>query len=199
MAHISIVLHSGYGHTQVQAQAVLKGIEQVEGLNASIMNISEHGELSEDQWQTLDKADAIIMGSPTYMGSVSWQFKRFADTSSKRWFSSSWKNKLAAGFTNSAAINGDKATTIQYLMTLAMQHSMLWIGTGLMPSSNKNAQRNDVNYLGGFSGLLAQSPADAGPEEGPLPGDLETAQLFGRRIAEATLLLQDKKEATEVA
>ncbi len=42
------------------------------------------------------------------MGSVSWQFKKFADASSKAWFTMAWKDKLAAGFTNSATLNGDK-------------------------------------------------------------------------------------------
>jgi len=38
--------------------------------------------------------------------------------------------------------------------------------------------------------LMAQSPSDANPEEGPLPGDLETAKLFGKRIAELALYLK---------
>jgi len=76
---------------------------------------------------------------------------------------------------------------IIYFFTLAMQHSMLWVGTGLMPSNKKSAQRNDVNWLGSFSGAMAQSPSDSSPEEGPLPGDLETARIFGRRVAEAAL------------
>ena len=53
----------------------------------------------------------------------------------------------------------------------------------MMPSNSKAAQRNDINYLASFSGLMTQSPSDASPEEGPLPGDLETAKLFGQRIA----------------
>jgi len=61
---------------------------------------------------------------------------------------------------------------------------MLWVGTGLMPANSKAAERNDVNYLAGYSGLLAQSPSDASPEEGPLSGDLETAKIFGVRFAE---------------
>ena len=65
-----------------------------------------------------------------------------------------------------------------------MQHGMLWIGTGMMPANSKAATRNDVNYLGSFSGLMAQSPSDSSPDEGPLPGDLETARLFGARIAQ---------------
>ena len=127
-------------------------------------------------------ADAIIMGSPTYMGSVSWQFKKFADASSKPWYTQVWKDKVFAGFTNSATINGDKLSTLHYLFTLAMQHSGIWVGTGMMPSNSKAAQRNDVNYLGSFSGAMAQSPSDASAGE-MLPGDLETARLFGERVA----------------
>jgi NAD(P)H dehydrogenase (quinone) len=65
-----------------------------------------------------------------------------------------------------------------------MQHSMIWVGTGLMPANSKAAQRNDINFVGSFSGLMAQSPSDSSPEEGPLPGDLETAKLFGARVVE---------------
>jgi multimeric flavodoxin WrbA len=116
------------------------------------------------------------------MGSVSWQFKKFADASSKPWFGQQWKDKLFAGFTNSASMNGDKLSTLHYLFTLAMQHSGIWVGTGLMPSNSKAAQRNDINYVASFSGAMAQTPSDAGIDE-MLPGDLETARLFGQRVA----------------
>ena len=54
--------------------------------------------------EALDAADAIIFGSPTYMGMASWQFKKFADATSKRWFTSAWKDKVAGGFTISATL-----------------------------------------------------------------------------------------------
>jgi NAD(P)H dehydrogenase (quinone) len=123
------------------------------------------------------------MGSPTYMGSVSWQFKKFADASSKPWFSQAWKDKVFAGFTNSASMNGDKLSTLHYLFTLAMQHGGVWVGTAVMPSNAKAAQRNDINYMGSFSGAMAQSPSDSSPAE-MLQGDLDTASLFGKRVAE---------------
>jgi multimeric flavodoxin WrbA len=179
MSLIVVVYHSGYGHTQRMAQAV------ADGAGAELLAIDADGNLPEGGWDTLDAADAIIMGSPTYMGTVSWQFKKFADASSKPWFSQKWKDKVFAGFTNSATMNGDKLSTLHYLFTLAMQHSGVWVGTGLMPSNAKAAQRNDVNYLGSFSGAMAQSPSDAGAHE-MLPGDLETARLFGQRVAEVT-------------
>jgi multimeric flavodoxin WrbA len=176
MSHIAVVYHSGYGHTKRMAESVAAGA------GATLVAIDAEGNLSDSDWETLNKADAIIFGSPTYMGSVSWQFKRFADTSSKAWFTQAWKDKIFAGFTNSATMNGDKHSTLHYFITLAMQHSGIWVGTGLMPSNSKAAQRNDVNYVGSFAGAMAQSPSDSSPEE-MLSGDLETAKLFGQRVA----------------
>jgi len=178
MSKIVVVYHSGYGHTQRMAQAV------AEGAGAELVAIDAEGNLPEGGWEALGAAQAIIMGSPTYMGSVSWQFKKFADASSKAWFTQAWKDKLFAGFTNSASMNGDKHSTLQYLMTLALQHGGLWVGLGQMPSNSKAAQRNDPNYLGSYAGAIAQSPADAGANEMP-QGDLDTARAFGKRVAEA--------------
>ncbi|MBI2771470.1 MAG: flavodoxin family protein [Burkholderiales bacterium] len=177
MPTIAIVYHSGYGHTQRMAQAV------ADGAAGQLIAIDADGNLPEGGWEQLKAADAIIFGSPTYMGTVSWQFKKFADASSKPWFSQEWKDKLAAGFTNSAGMNGDKQGTLTTMFTLAMQHGMLWVSQGLMPANTKAAQRNDVNYLVSYSGAIAQSPSDGGAGDMAV-GDLETARLFGKRVAD---------------
>ncbi|MCC8404633.1 flavodoxin family protein [Paraburkholderia sp. MMS20-SJTN17] len=177
-SNIVIVYHSGYGHTQKVAQAV------ADGSGGQLLPIDGEGNLPEGGWEALDKARAIVFGSPTYMGNVSWQFKKFADQSSKVWASQGWKNKLGAAFTNSASVNGDKQTTLYTLFTLAQQHGMLWVGTGLMPSNSKVAKRNDINYLSSFAGLATASPSDASADEVP-QGDLDTAKLFGERVAAA--------------
>lgn len=183
MTQVAIVYHSGYGHTARQAQAVHEGAASVNGVTATLFAIDPEGNLPPETWDALAAADAIVLGAPTYMGGPSWQFKKFADASSKPWSTQAWKDKVAAGFTNSASINGDKLSSLDYMFHLAMQHGMVWVGTALMPSNKKAAERNDVNWLGAFSGLMAQSPSDSSPDEGPLPGDLETARLFGARIA----------------
>ncbi|MGY8904979.1 MAG: flavodoxin family protein [Burkholderiales bacterium] len=176
MAKTVVVYHSGYGHTQRMAQAV------ADGAQAQLIAIDADGNLPDGGWEALAAASAIVMGSPTYMGSVSWQFKKFADATSKPWFSQAWKDKLFAGFTNSASMNGDKLSTLHYLFTLAMQHGGVWVGTAMMPSNKKDAKRNDTNYLGSFAGAMAQSPSDSSPAEMP-QGDLDTAKLFGQRVA----------------
>ena len=182
MSRIVIAYHSGYGHTKKLAESVLAGLQGA-GADAKMIAVSE---IDDAGWAALDAADAIVFGAPTYMGGPSADFKKFADASSKAWFTQTWKDKIAAGFTNSATMNGDKFSTIQYFVTLAMQHGMVWTGTGMLPANTKAATRNDVNFVGGFTGLLAQSPADATPEEAPPAGDLETARAFGVRVAAVT-------------
>jgi len=176
MAKVVVVYHSGYGHTQRVAQQVAAGA------NAELLAIDAEGNVPDSAWDTLAAADAIIFGSPTYMGSPSWQFKKFADASSKAWFTRAWQDKVFGGFTNSASLNGDKQVALINLQTLASQHGGIWVSLGLMPSNSKAAQRTDVNNLGGSVGLLVQSPADASVDEIP-QGDLDTAKQYGARVA----------------
>lgn len=117
------------------------------------------------------------------MGKASWQFKKFADASSKAWFTLQWKDKLFAGFTNSASMNGDKHSTLHDFMTLAMQHGGLWVGTGMMPSNSKAATRDSINYVASSAGLMTSTPSDASTDE-MVPGDIATAKAFGARVAE---------------
>jgi NAD(P)H dehydrogenase (quinone) len=177
MAQVVVIYHTGYGHTGRQAEAVAAGAK------AELIAIDANGDITEADWAKLDAAKAIIFGSPTYMGAASWQFKKFADASSKPWYAQKWKDKIFAGFTNSATMNGDKFSTIQYFVTLAMQHSGIWVGTGLMPANTKAAKHGDVNYVGGFGGALMTSPSDSSPDE-VNKGDLETARLLGVRVAQ---------------
>jgi NAD(P)H dehydrogenase (quinone) len=169
MTKTVVVYHSGYGHTQRVAQFV------AEGAKATIVAIDADGNITDAEWETLNAADAVIFGSPTYMGTVSWQFKKFADATSKQWFGSAWKDKVAGGFTISASPSGDKLSTIQYFITLAMQQGMVWVGQPAMNDGN-------INRLGSNSGLMAQvgptSPAADIPQ-----GDLDTAKAYGERVA----------------
>ena len=184
MSKIVVVYFSGYGHTQKIAEAVASGA------GARLLRVDELGNLPAGGWDELARADAIVFGSPTYIGNVAWQFKKFIDESSKVWAARGWKDKLAAGFTNSAGMNGDKASTIGVLFTMAQQHGMLWVGTGMLPSNRKDSKRDDINYVASFAGLATATPADASPDE-VVRGDLDTARLFGRRVAATVARIRD--------
>ena len=179
MAKVAVVYFSGYGHTKVIAETFANEIA------AQLIAIDQNGDIQEADWETLNQADAIVFGAPTYMGTAPWQFKKFADATSKAWFTQAWKDKVFAGFTNSASFNGDKQVTLIQLQTLASQHGGLWVSLGLLPANTKAATRQDINNLGGSVGLLVQSPADASVDEIP-SGDLDTAKAYAKRVLAIT-------------
>ena len=171
-----VVYHSGYGHTERMATAI------AEGASAALVAIDADGNIPDHAWETLARADAILLGSPTYMGGPSWQFKKFADASSKIWFESGWRNKIFGGFTNSASLNGDKLNTLEYFFLLAGQHGGIWVSMDIKPANVKASVRDDLNRMGSYIAPMAQTPADASPDE-MSPGDLETARRYGARVA----------------
>ena len=183
MTTVAIVYHSANGHTEKQAKAVAEGVQGFDGTRALLIPVAK----VDDHWDDLEKAEAIIFGSPTYMGSASAEFKKFMDASSKVWYAQGWKDKIAAGFTNSASQSGDKLNTLIQLFIFAGQHSMTWINAGMLPGNNNSkGSVEDLNRLGGFIGAMAQSNFDESSDVAPPATDLRTAAKFGARVAEAT-------------
>ncbi|MFG1817149.1 flavodoxin family protein [Kribbella sp. NPDC049174] len=184
-ARIAIAFHSGYGHTARQAEAVAAGAAQVPGAVADLIPLDE---LTEDVWSRLAAADAIIFGAPTYMGSPSSVFKKFAEESVRAWADNlAWRDKIAAGFTNSKAMSGDKLNSLVDLAVFAAQHGMIWVGLDAYPGwSESTASIEDLNRLGSWLGAMAQSDADLSAEKAPPATDLRTAEALGVRVATVT-------------
>ena len=176
MTQISIVFHSGFGHTKVMAERVKAGAEAVPGTLVTLVPVEE----IDAHWANLEAADAIVFGSPTYMGNVSGPFKMFMDASSKPWLEQKWKDKVAAGFTISGSPSGDKLNTLQSLMIFAMQHGMIWVGNAEMPYNTEG-----INRLGSFTGVMAQA-GQVAPDLEPNEADRKSAERLGQRVANAT-------------
>jgi len=184
---VAIAYHSGSGHTRRLAEHVRVGALSVPGTGAELVSVEKP---DDGTWDTLGAADAIVFGSPTYMGSVSAAFQAFAEASSKVWAVRGWQDKLAAGFTASGGMSGDKLNTLQRMSLLAAQHGMNWINLGLGPGWHTTYETEfDRNRLGFFIGVGAQTFNDV-PAEGMNPGDLETGEVLGARVAEAARVVR---------
>jgi NAD(P)H dehydrogenase (quinone) len=184
MPIVSIVYHSGGGHTAAMAEAVAAGARSVAGTTVQLCviegrDIHEGRFKNEALLEKLTASDAIIFGTPTYMGGPSGQFKCFADATGGTWYQQKWLNKLAAGFTVSAGASGDKLSTLQYLFILSQQHGMLWIGTGVLPYAQ--GQINRYSFSSGAAGQANQESAADKPDA----EDKATGAHLGRRVAEA--------------
>jgi NAD(P)H dehydrogenase (quinone) len=189
---ISVAYHSGYGHTAVLAEAVRAGAADA-GAEVHLIKVDE---ITEEQWTLLDRSDAVVFGSPTYMGTASAAFHAFAEATSSRWPDQVWRDKLAAGFTNSGSKSGDKLHTLQFFQILAAQLGMHWVSLGLLPGWNNSAgSEHDLNRLGVFLGAAAQTNVDEGPDA-VHKADVATAEHLGRRVAEtARVFLAGRAQA----
>lgn len=179
---VVVVHHSGYGHTVKVAEAVARGAAGVEG---ALVELIEAGEASQ-RWERLDAADAIIMGAPTYMGSLSAPFKAFMDaTSHLQYAEKRWANKVAAGFTNGASRGGDKQNSLVQLATFAAQHQMHWVNLGLNYGNNRSFTNEDILNRDAYTlGMAAQANLNQGGDVAPPASDIRTAEFLGRRVAE---------------
>ncbi|MCF8069872.1 MAG: flavodoxin family protein [Desulfobacterales bacterium] len=189
MIKVAIVYYSKYGHTKLQAEGVQRGAAGVDGVKVELYNADEAIERLDE----LDSADAIILGTATYMGNISAGLKTFMEEAAKKWFTLAWKDKIAGAFTNSSSFSGDKLNTLFGLVINAMQHGMIYVGLGMFPSANDPEGMNSVdgpgpethNRVGSFIGPMAAS-FQVEPGSAPPKGDIETAELYGKRVAEIT-------------
>jgi multimeric flavodoxin WrbA len=191
--NVAIAFFSGWGHTAALAEAVAEGARQA---NAAVTLIPV-GDLTDADWATLDGADAIVFGTPTYMGNVSAGFQRFAEMTSKRCVRGEWRDKIAAGFVNSGAKSGDKLHVLMSLAVLAAQHHMHWVNLGLGPGwSASTDSENDLTRLGFFRGAGAQTDTDVSADR-VHAADVRTCRHLGRRVAEVTAQMLAGRLATQ--
>jgi NAD(P)H dehydrogenase (quinone) len=185
---ISIVYDSSYGHTARQAQSVAEGARRLADAEVRLIALSEENV----PWDVLEASDAIVFGSPTYNGAPSARFKQFCENSTKPvWNEMKWRDKVAAGFTNSGAQNGDKLHSLISMSLFAAQNGMLWVGLDLKPGNDtSHGSVRDLNRLGSWLGAMAQSNGDQGPDDTPIKSDLDTAAYLGQRVAETVRRLR---------
>jgi NAD(P)H dehydrogenase (quinone) len=175
---VCIIYDSGAGHTKKQAAAIAEGVRSVPGAEARLIAVAD----GPVDWEALAASDAIVFGSPTYNGTISARFKKFMEDSTRTaWVPQTWRNKIAAGFTNSGSMHGDKLNSLVTLALFAAQHGMVWVGLDLFPGKSND----ELNRVGGWLGAMAFSK-DESPELSPVKSDLDTAQHLGKRVAELT-------------
>lgn len=175
MTKIAIVYFSQFhGHTKIMADHVAGGVT-AGGATPVMVDVTQ-----KIDWDALNAMDAFIFGSPTYMGSVAAPFKKFMDDSGNQWMQQKWKDKLAAGFTCSHGLSGDKLNVLIQLAVFAAQHGMTWVNPAQM---QEGSGPQHVNRLGSFLGVMAAADSK-GEAPQPPEGDRRSAFLLGERVAQ---------------
>jgi NAD(P)H dehydrogenase (quinone) len=180
---VAVVYHSAYrGSTAALAEAIARGVAEVPGARADLVRVED----VDEHWETLHAADAIVMGCPTYVGSVSAAFKAFVERlAGDVWLERMWVNKVASAFTVSSGPSGDKLNTLQDLAVFGAQLGMIWVPVRQIGGhyATTTSAEHALNRLGGYLGVMSQSNIDERPPQAPPASDVRTAELHGHHVA----------------
>ena len=182
MTIVTVVYYSNYkGATEQLAKAIVRGAESVADTDVKMIRVEE----VDENWQRLHDSDAIIFGTPTYIGSVAAKFKEFIEKlAGEVWLKRMWLNKIAGGFTVSAGRSGDKLNCLQQLVIFASQMGMIWVPVRVIGGNySTQGSENDLNRMAGYIGVMAQANIDEPVELAPPPSDIETAEMHGHHLA----------------
>jgi len=156
MSKVLVIYSSKSGNTKKLAKAIIDGVKEVPGIECEIKNV---GEVSN---KDLVEAEAIIVGSPVYFGSMSGELKEMFDKSVA--IRGKLEGKIGAAFTTSGHHTGGKETTIFSILQAMLIHGMIIVG--------------DPISAGGHYGVASVGSPDT---EG-----INAGKLLGRRVAEIT-------------
>jgi len=116
-ARMLICYYSRTGHTQHMAEAIGEAAEEVAGLSVEVKPLSEV-----DAGDFLS-FDAVVLGSPTYYGSMAGEVKHIIDESVA--FHGGLSGKVGGAFASSANIGGGNETTIMDILKAMLIHGMI--------------------------------------------------------------------------
>jgi len=116
MAKIIVIYYSRSGNTEKMAESIGEGIKK-EGVEAVVKKVLD------TDVDELPKYDGIIIGSPTYYGTMAAEIKKILDDSVK--FHGSLEGKVGAAFSSSANIAGGNETTVLDILNAMLIHGMI--------------------------------------------------------------------------
>ena len=116
MAKILVVYYSGSGNTEKMAKLVGDGVKKAE-VDVKIK------EVTQAKVDELLEVDGLIIGSPTYYGSMAAPIKEFFDASVK--YHGKLDGKVGGAFTSSANLAGGNETTILDMINAMLIHGMI--------------------------------------------------------------------------
>jgi len=116
MAKALIVYYSRSGNTRKMAETIAEGVKKEE-VAAEVRDVKD---VTPDD---LKAFDAIVVGSPTYYGSMAAEIKKLFDDSIR--FHGKLDGKIGAAFASSANIGGGNETTILDILNAMLIHGMI--------------------------------------------------------------------------
>lgn len=194
---IGVLYYSMYGHIHRMAEAVVEGIESVDGAEALLRRVPETlpGDVLEAmgakesidaqaaaqtaEVEELAEMDGIMIGTPTRFGNMCGQMRQFLDATGQLWLHGKLVGKPGGVFTSSNTQHGGQESTILSVHTTLLHQGMVIVG---LPYTFKEQMRMD--QITGCSPYGASTIAGQSGERTPSENELEGARFHGRHLTE---------------
>jgi len=159
-ARILVLFHTDGGHTKLMAELVRDGALSVPDTEVRLLSVAE-ATAADLLW-----CDGIAAGSPTHMGTVAWEMKRWWDVVAQPlWFEI--EGKIGCAFSSSGGLAGGGELTCQTLLTILMNYGLLVFGVPDYVAPGRTLH---------YGAICAGHPRD--------DADRDACRRLGRRLAE---------------
>lgn len=207
---LEVVYYSRFGVVQALAEQIANGARREPQVQAQLLQVEDRPleELREGEdtqamvfrraatINRLNAADALIVGSPSYFGTMSSALKRlFEDCAtasvpaekSRPWRHFMFLNKVGAAFAASGTAHGGNEQTLHSILTMMMHLGMLVVTPGQRaPILENDAAPYGATAISGADGAHLPSPAEQA-----------AARDLGQRVAEITVWLRQGRTEWE--
>lgn len=202
---VQIVFYSMYGHIYKMAEAVAKGVREVDGAEVELLQVPElmpeealvrsGGKAAREAFAhvpvattaKLTEAHAIIFGAPTRFGNMCAQMRNFLDQTGGIWAKGGLIGKVGSVFTSTATQHGGQETTITSFHTTLLHHGMVIVG---VPYSE--TRQTIITEITGGSPYGASTITGGDGSRQPSENELAIASFQGKHVASiATKLFRE--------
>jgi NAD(P)H dehydrogenase (quinone) len=117
MKRIAIVYYSRSGNTEKMARLVEEGVKTESGVQVEVKKVEDFPAAEALEY------DGLIIGSPTYYGSMSSEIKKFLDETVEH--HGELSGKIGAAFSSAANVGGGNETTVLSILNALLIHGMI--------------------------------------------------------------------------
>lgn len=163
---VLVTYHSVTGNTEKMAQGVADGARAVAGTSVILKRV---GDVAGND---LLSSDAVIVGSPVYMGNMSGEVKTFFDNWTLKFGlfrDRKMRDKVGAAFATGASVSNGKEVAILTILGAMLLNQMIVVSGG-----------------GGFGASATTGPDSPGIDE----KEVADARELGKRVAEVAAVVK---------
>jgi NAD(P)H dehydrogenase (quinone) len=201
-AEILVLYYSRGGSTAELARQICRGVEAVANAAAKLRTVPPVSADSERPvkavpdsgapYVTIDdlqRADGLLLGSPTRFGNMAAPLKYFLDSTSALWLEGALAGKPAGVFSASQSMHGGQESTLLTMMVPLLHHGMYLVGVPFTHPDLATTRSGGSPYGATHVGVTAQQPGQLSDSEKRI------AQSLGTRVAELAVTLASARRA----